>query len=178
MHFTVDTPMFFDSMSRASGVDLKPFMQQWFYTPAAPNLTVTEKGSDLVIKQPKPYFDLNLDVWTLTGSSWLKNKVHVTTGETTLPLGNQAGKPVLVDPRCFVMANIHNEVPLTVEQRIQLFDNAPNAGEKSRIMDSMMGDFTPEQWLTFAKTIKSMRLLEQAINHLHSEAAQSYLRLI
>ncbi len=79
----------------------------------------------------------------MDGGSWFKKKVQVSGRQTTLALGNQAGKPVLVDPRCFVMANIEEEIPFSVEERIQMFNNAPNAGEKARIMDTMTSGFSP-----------------------------------
>ena len=174
---SLDTPMFFDSMSRATGVDLTSFMKQWFYTGGAPNLNVTERDGILVIRQSEPYFNLQLDVWTLDAGSWFKKKVSVSGKETTLALGNQAGKPVLVDPRCFVMANIDEEIPFSVGERIRLFNSAPNAGEKARIMDTMTAGFSAEQWLAFAKTISSPALLERAIGHLSAGATPFLLEL-
>ena len=171
---SLDTPMFFESMSKATGVDLTAFMKQWFYTPAAPNLTITERDGNLVVTQPEPYFDLNLDVWALDGGTWFKKKLAVSGHETTLALGNQAGKPVLVDPRCYVMANIKNEIPFTVAERTELFLNAPNAGEQARILDSMMGDLTQDQWLAVAKQVKSPAILERLLGHLGA-SAESYL---
>jgi len=174
---SIDTPMFFESMSKAAGVDLTAFMKQWFYTPAAPKFTVTERNSELVITQPEPYFDIPVDVWTLDGGSWFKKKVQISGHETTLELGNQAGKPVLVDPRCFVMATIQEDIPFSVEERIQLFDNAPNAGEKARILDSMMGSLSQAQWLSFAKTIKSPMLLERVVGRLGAGSEAFLLEL-
>ena len=172
---SVDTPMFFDSMSRATGVNLKPFMKQWFYTSAAPNLTVSEKGKNLLITQPKPYFDLNLDVWVLNGGSWVKKKAHTTGAETVVRLGSLAHHPALVDPRCFVMANIHNSIPLTSAQAIQLFNAAPNAGEKARIMDTMMDGLSNAEWLAFVKTLKSVNMLERTSGHLHDPVDEAFL---
>jgi hypothetical protein len=150
-------------------------MKQWFYTPAAPNLTVTEKDGTLTITQSEPTFDIPLDVWTLDGGSWFKKKLQVSGKETTLALGNQAGKPVLVDPRCFVMANITEDIQMSVEDRIHLFELAPNAGEKARILDSMSSGFTPDQWLAIAKSTKSPALLEQHIIGRLGAGAADYL---
>ena len=171
------TPAFFESLSKSSGVDLTPFMKQWFYTAGAPNLNVSERDGNLIIKQTAPYFDLNLDVWTLDGGSWFKKKLAVSGRETTMARGNQAGKPVLVDPRCFVMANITVDIPYSVDERIQLFHNAPNAGEKARILDTMTQGFSADQWLSFAKTIKSPVLLERVIGHLGANAETFLLEL-
>lgn len=171
---SLDTPKFFESMSKATGTDLTAFMKQWFYTPAAPNLTVTERNGQLVITQPEPYFDIPLEVWSLDGGSWFKKKVQVSGHETTLDLRNQAGKPVLVDPRCYVMATINEDIPFSVEERIQLFNFAPNAAEKARIMDTMMGGLNQDQWLALAKTIKSPTMLERVLGHL-GVSAETYL---
>jgi aminopeptidase N len=171
---SLDTPMFFESMSKATGVDLTPFMKQWFYTPAAPNLTVTERDGTLTVTQPEPYFNLTLDVWTLDGGSWFKKKLQVSGHESTLELGNQAGKPVLVDPRCYVMANIREDIPFSVDERTQLFLNAPNAGEKARMLDTMMDGLSQDQWLALAKQIKSPVILDRVLGRLGT-SAESYL---
>jgi aminopeptidase N len=174
---SVDTPMFFQSMSKAAGVDLTAFMQQWFYTPAAPDLTVNVRASKLVVSQPQPYFDLNLDVWILNGDAWVPKKLHLTGAEATLDLGDLTGKPVLIDPRCFVMANIKNNIPYTPFELEQLFNHAPNAGEKARIMDSMMSSLKPEDWLSFAKTVKSHRLLERMLDRVSTDAESFLINL-
>ena len=169
-----DTPAFFQSISKSTGKDLTPFMQQWFYTPAAPTLTVTRKDGKLIVSQPEPYFDLNLDVWSLNEDAWVKRTLHLTGAEANLDLGDMATKPVLVDPRCFVMANIANNIPFTVDELERLFQHAPNAGEQARILDTMMSSLKPEDWLEFAKAIKSKRMLERVLGRL-STGAESYL---
>lgn len=174
---SVDTRMFFQSMSKATGTDLTPFMEQWFNRPGVPNLNVTERDGNLIVTQGDTLFQLTLDVWTLDGGNWFKKRLEISDKETSMPLLNQAGKPLLVDPRCFVMANISENIPFSASERILLFDHAPNAGEKARIMDTMMGSFTPEQWLSFAKSIKSPVLLERAIGRLSTGSEPFLLEL-
>lgn len=169
-----DTPAFFQSISKSTGKDLTPFMKQWFYTPAAPNLTVTRKDGKLVVSQPEPYFDLNLDVWSLNQDAWIKKTLHLTGSEASLDLGQMANNPVLVDPRCFVMANIANNIPFSTDELERLFQHAPNAGEQARILDTMMGSLKADEWLEFAKTVKSKRMLERVIGRL-STGAETYL---
>ncbi len=169
-----DTPAFFQSMSKATGQDLTPFMKQWFYTPAAPNLTVSTRTTKLVVSQPEPYFDLKLDVWVLNGNSWVQKSLHLTGAEASLELGDLAGKPALVDPRCFVMANITNKIALKPAEVMRLFQAAPNAGEQARIVDTMTGEFTPEDWLALGKNARSKRLVERIIGHV-STGAEGYL---
>lgn len=171
---SLDTPMFFQSMSKATGVDLTSFMKQWFYTPAAPQLTVALREGKVVVSQPEPYFDLNLDVWILNEDAWVKKLIHLTGAESTLDLGQYAGKPVLIDPRCFVMANIANNIPYTPYELEKLYNHAPNAGEQARILDSMMGVLKPDEWLSFAKSVKSKTMVQRVIDHL-STGSESFL---
>lgn len=169
-----DTPAFFDTFSKNLGMDLKPFMQQWFYTAGAPNLTVTREGSNLVVTQTKPYFDLNVPVWTLKDGSWTKKSMQLSGERTTLDLGSEASQPVLVDPECWLMTNITDKVGMTADERIALFNAAPNAGEQARMIDTMLGDLSPQQALDLAKSIKSQAILGRFMGHLQ-DGSQSYL---
>ena len=169
-----DTAAFFDSYSRATGKDLKPFMKQWFFTSGCPNLTVSEKGNELVVKQTQPTFDLDLPVWVLNSGVWIKRQMKLHNETETLDLGHLAGMPVLVDPECWIMANVDNKVPLTFEERVALFEHAPNSAEKLRIIDRMLGDLSPEQLLTFARKIESRRVLEHFIPRLQ-DGSQAFL---
>jgi len=169
-----DTTAFFDTYSRLTKRDLKPFMQQWFFTAGAPNLTVSIEGKNLVVTQTAPNFDLDLPVWVLNGGGWIKKQLKLHGTKTSLDLGDDAGKPTLVDPECWTMANIDSNIKLSFNDKCGLFLAAPNAGEQARIMDSMLGEMTPEQQLTFAKKIRSPRLLAKYVPSL-SEGAQSFL---
>lgn len=170
----VDTPTFFASFSKNSGVDLTPFMKQWFYTPAAPKLTVKRDGHALVISQPAPYFDLNLDVWILDGQ-WIKKKVHLTAGEAKLDLEGRTVQPVLVDPECWVMANITSEIPLDFNQKRALWAAAPNAASQMRMVDSMFGDLTPGQWLELFSKGKFRSARPNLISHLDAGGIETIL---
>lgn len=169
-----DTQAFFDTYSKNLGMDLKPFMKQWFFTNGAPNLTVSLDGKDLVVAQTSPLFTLDLPVWVLNNGDWKKFSLHLEKESARLPLGDLAGKPVLIDPECWTMASITNKVPLTVEQLTTLFLTAPNGGEQERMMDSMMDSLNPEQWLSLAVKVKSKRILGDLIGHL-DDGSQGYL---
>lgn len=169
-----NTEAFFDTYSKNLGIDLKPFMKQWFFTNGAPNLTVTADGSNLVVTQAKPYFDVDLPVWVLDGSTWRKYQMHLSDEKTTLDLGSMAGKPVLADPECWLMADIKSNVKLSVQDRIALFNAAPNAAEQCRIMDSMLGDLSSEEALSFAQSIRSEALLERYLGRL-ADGSQDFL---
>jgi aminopeptidase N len=171
----VSTEDFFGSMSKSSGQDLKQFMRQWFYTPAAPNLKVEEKEGKLVVTQPEPYFDLDLPVWFLKQDAWVKKSVHLTGDQVTLDLGDDAGEPVLIDPECRMMLNINSAVRLTPAQKMLEYIDAPNSAEKVRLMDNDLSDLTVDQRLTLAKQETGWRLRVRWIEHLGGGATAQFL---
>ena len=173
----VDTPTFFASFSKNSGVDLTPFMKQWFYTPAAPNLSVRRDANTLTISQPQPYFDLNLDVWILDGQ-WIKKKVHLTGAEVKLDLEGRTFQPVLVDPECWVMANIRPRFTLDFNQKLALWVAAPNAASQARIHDTMMEGTSSAQWLQILGKTKSLEMRQRVIAHLEASESKVLVALL
>lgn len=166
-----DTPAFFDSYSRHLGMDLKPFMRQWFYTAGAPNLKVTRDAGMLTVEQTKPYFELSVPVWTLSNGTWTKKQMEISGEKSTLNVGTD---PVLVDPECYLMANIDSQVAHTPDQLMDLFLAAPNAGEQARIMDTMLSGLSADQSLRLAKAIKAPEVRRRYLGQLQ-DGAQSYL---
>jgi len=172
-----DTKAFFETYSKNLGTDLTPFMNQWFFTAGCPNLSVSMNGSNLVVKQSKPLFHLDVPVWVYSGGTWIKKKIKIDNEKETLDLGASAGKAVLLDPECWLMANISYDIPTSSEDRMALFLAAPNAASQCRIMDTMLGDLKPEERLALARRIKSPRILERYINHLGANAVGYLLEL-
>ncbi|MEZ0324864.1 MAG: M1 family aminopeptidase [Fimbriimonas sp.] len=155
-----DTKAFFKTWSKATGGDLTGFMNQWFFTPEAPHLQIDWSGSDVVITQTtKHVFDLDLDVWVLDGSNWIKKRVRLMEHEVRVPFPGAAGKPVLVDPEVWVMSEFDYKNALTLNDKIALFQNAPNAGSKARVMDKFLRALDAEDALAFAKNIPQEPLL-------------------
>ncbi|AIE84990.1 M1 family aminopeptidase [Fimbriimonas ginsengisoli] len=169
-----DTPAFFDTYSANLKRDLRPFMRQWFYTAGAPNLTVSMEGTDLVVTQTKPYFTADVAVWVLEGNEWTKKKMSLSGERSYLDLGAQAGRPALVDPECWLMANITSKLPMTSDDIAAVFKAAPNAGEQARIMDTMLGSLTNDQLLALAKTIRTPQVLRRFIGLL-KDGSQTFL---
>jgi aminopeptidase N len=169
-----DTKAFFATWSKLSGQDLTPFMQQWFFTKGAPRLRVTLAGKDLMIRQPDNRFNLDLPVWILDGETWVKKSVKLDSATARLPLGDLAGKPVLVDPEGWVLADIDHQVPLTTSQRFALYKHAPTFS-KARIIDRLVAPLNAAERVAFAKTIESPALLERYMGQLGSAEAQELL---
>ena len=131
---TATTDQFFEVMSRVSGRNLDTFRKQWFYTPALPHLTVTKSGSSLTVTQTEPTFDLDLDVWSLDGTRWHIQKLPLNGKSATLDLGDNANKPVLIDPLVKYIAKVDYAKPFTADELYAMYTHAPNAAVKSRII--------------------------------------------
>src|SRR5205823_5128538 len=75
----VTTDDFFAVMGKAAGRDLSTFEKQFFNTAAFPKFVVTRRGSDVVITQPEPAFDLDLKLSFLSRNEIEKEvpvKIH------------------------------------------------------------------------------------------------------
>lgn len=166
----VTTPQFFASMSKSTGVDLTTFMNEWLYRKELPRLTVSRVGTDVVIKQTAPYFTLDLPVWVLNGKEWVKKSVHSAGAEVRLPLGALAGKPLLVDPEVFLLGSIDYSFPVSAEEYMSIYRNAPNAAAKMRLEQKMFGVLNPAQVLELAKTETNSQLLRELVPHVRDEA--------
>jgi aminopeptidase N len=166
----VTTEMFFDSFSKSSGVNFDTFRRQWFYTAAMPQITVKRDGKDLLINQKAPFFDLPLPVWILNGRTWEKKRVFSNNASTRLPLGDLAGKPVLLDPEVYLAASITYDYPISADEYIAMYRNAPNAAAKARMGEKMVSALSTEQIEMIAREERSERLFEQIIPLLKNES--------
>jgi aminopeptidase N len=170
-----DTKAFFETWSKHSGRDLTGFMNQWFFTPNVPRLRVTLDGKTLVVTQRSPNYRLDLPVWILDGSTWVKKEMTLEGTEARLDLGDLAGKPLLVDPEVWLLAEIDQRIPLTSDQRVALFHHAPNAAAKARILDRMMSPLTPAERVAFAGQIQDPALLRRYLPYLRSAEGEPFL---
>lgn len=169
-----DTKAFFATWSKLSGQDLTPFMQQWFFTKGAPRLRVTLAGKELVIRQPDSRFKLDLPVWILDGETFVKKSVKLDGATARLDLGELAGKPVLVDPEGWVLADIAHEVPISNEQRVALFKHAPTFS-KARMIDRMLSQLNNVERVALARTIESPAILQRLMPQLGTAEAEGFL---
>lgn len=167
-----DTHAFFETYSKHLKVNLDEFKRQWFYTPAAPRLTVSKEGGNAVVTQQAPFFNLDVPLWVRNQGKWTKHLMKLRGEKTSEPVGEGG---ILLDPECQLMAEITNKVPLTNGQLLDMFENAPNAGEQARMIDSMLGPITGPEALAMAPKIKSPLVLQRFIRFLR-EGSESYLR--
>jgi aminopeptidase N len=166
----VTTPEFFASISKSTGVNLNQFMKEWFYTAGVPHITVKRDGKDLLIDQKAPIFTLPLDVWVWNGTDWSKKHVMSNKAETRLPLGDLAGKPVLVDPEVFLAGYITYAFPISISEQLAMYHHAPNAAAKARLQETMLTKLSPEQTLALCKEEKDQELWERLIGGVKDEA--------
>lgn len=166
----VTTRIFFDSMSKSTGVDLHPFMNEWFLRAGVPHITVSRDGNDLVIAQKEPIFTLDLPVWVLDGTTWVKKTVHSATAETRLPLGDLSGKPVLVDPEVYLAAYITYSYPISADELMTMYRNAPNVAAKARLQETMFQKLSSDQMEDLCKEEKFEPLLARMLPTVKDEA--------
>lgn len=129
------TEDFFASMSKSTGVDLDGFRKQYFYTNNAAKLTTNIEGTTLHIKQVTPGFTLQVPVWILGKDGWIKKNVSVSDrDEGVVFLGDDFGKPIMIDPENHLFVGYDAQPPLTVEQGMKVWAAAPNASTKVRLL--------------------------------------------
>ncbi len=169
----VTTPQFFASMSKSTGTDLTPFMNEWFYRPGLPHITVKREGNDLLINQATPIFTLPLDVWVLNGNTWVKKHVVSVLPSTRMPLTSDlANKPVLVDPEVFLPGFITYDFPISADDYIAMYKNSPNAAARARLQEDMIarGKVSADQLEALAKDEKVFELKNNMVGSIKDMA--------
>ena len=168
------TDNFFDSMSKSSGVDLTGYKKQWYHTAATPSLTASVFEGNLVIDQLQPYYTLDLPVWVLDGSKWVKKSIHVEGAESKLPLGNLAGKPLLVDPEVWTPMELGYAMPLTEHDVYELYTHAPNVAQKARIISELFDSISVSQRIAIGHGETYFGLLQMIADRVGKDG-ESYL---
>lgn len=127
------TEQFFASVEKSSGKNLKQFMQQWFYTPEMPNLTVAREGGSFTITLgDKSPFMLDLPIWILQDGKWLKSNISIANRPVVL--GDVKGL-VLVDPEVRLATNLTYSFDYTNAEWESLYKAMPNAAGRARMID-------------------------------------------
>ncbi|HWD38804.1 MAG TPA: M1 family aminopeptidase, partial [Fimbriimonas sp.] len=159
----VTTEQFFASMSKSLGVDLDEFRKQWFYTPAAPSLTVGKNGDAVMIHQGKIPFHLPLDIWLIDDKGTIEKRHVDLPAAPDYEISDVRGRLVLLDPAVWLMANISYDLGYESSDWRRLYDLAPNAAEKERILQASFQSFSLDDKLALARHEKSEAMLERII---------------
>jgi HEAT repeat protein len=87
-----------------------------------------------------------------------------------MPLGDLAGKPLLVDPEVFLMGSVEYKDKLSADDFMALYRNAPNAAAKARLDDDHISVLSGEQVKRLADEEKNVDLRIRLLGHVQDEA--------
>ncbi len=156
------TESFFNSVSRSLGVDLDQFRKQWFYNPGAVSLRVHKQGTDVVVENSTPGFEIDTEALELfPGGGMTRVPIHI--GAKPAVLRAKSPMCVLIDPEVWLMADIRYDMGYSADDWMRLYAVAPNSAEKSRILSPMFAELSPDQKLEMARKEKSPDLLADMI---------------
>jgi len=165
----VDTEKFFSFMSKTFGQNFDEFKKQWFYTPAAPKLTVKRSGDHFAIEQPEPYFHLNLPVTVWRNGAPSSAVLNVNGARTEVPY---AGELILVDPDVWTMAEVRYDMELSPDDWRTLYTHAPNSAQKLRLLDAVMKALPVDRKIALAHAETSWRVLSRMLGSIPDETFQ------
>ena len=138
---TVTNEKFFGAMSKSSGEDLTPFMNEWFPQRENPQIGVTRSGPSFVFAQKTPAYAIDPEAWFWTGSGWVKKRLHFseTTGEVRIEVDPElANAPVFLDPEGHWVLTQTSGAEAPMAQRAKIFDALPTFA-KARYTSSLRG---------------------------------------
>ena len=161
----VTTEIFFDSMSKSLGVDLSEFKKQWFYSPGPLSLTAQKLPEGISLIQGPNRFHVPLDYWLIDPKTGAVDKEKVdlpASGHYELP--NSKGKLLMLDPEVWLMADISYDLGYTGADVRKLYDLAPNAAQKARVVDSFFGSLALPEKVSIAREEKSVELLNRLLS--------------
>jgi aminopeptidase N len=163
----VTTEQFFASMSKSLGVDLDEFRRQWFYTPAAPSLTVKKDGDDTYVYQGKTAFHLPLDIWLVDSNGSIEKRRVDLSAVSKMRIPDVNGRLVLLDPEAWVMTDISYDLGYAAADWERLYKVAPNAACRERLLEASFSTLPLADQEAMANTEKSEPLLERMIGFIH-----------
>ncbi|MCB8932411.1 MAG: HEAT repeat domain-containing protein [Chthonomonadaceae bacterium] len=130
----VTTEDFFRAMSDRTRKDLDGFRKQWFYTPGAPKLVLSRVGDKVTVRQETPGFHVKVPLWALDGNTWVRRNVELDgVASATLEIPARV-RTMLIDPDVQLMATIEYDLGYTVDDWAALYEHAPNAGQRARLI--------------------------------------------
>ncbi len=132
----VTTEQFFASMSKSTGKDLDAFRRQWFYTKGCPDLTVVRSDGKTFIKQGayKLEYPVPLEYWLVDQDGRVEKRTTTLSEEPRFEIQGAAGRAVLLDPGCWLMARTSYQADYSDKEWEALYRAATDAGCRSRLM--------------------------------------------
>jgi aminopeptidase N len=157
----VDTEKFFTFWGKQNGMDLDWFRKQWFYTPAAPKLTVKREGRKWRVEQSEPYFRIPTEVMLINGNEIAIQKLVLNGARTDVTFDADL---VQIDPAAWQMANIRYEAGLNANEWMTMWKLARNAGQRARLLDPVFGALNDGQKIEVARMAESSPLLDRIVD--------------
>ena len=140
----VTTESFFAQMEKRSGMSLEAFRLQWFYTPGAPKISVSRIGLELKVRNTVPGFKVEVPLWAWDQGKWVPRSLTLDgVAEATVDVPVQV-RLVLVDPEVWLMAQVDYDLGYTPAEWAELYRQAPNAGQKARLLGAFPADVRSE----------------------------------
>lgn len=162
---------FFTVMSRVAKRDLSVFEEQYFHRSSLPTLTVARDGSDVVITQPEPAFDLDLKVSFLGPDRIQKEMpVHVRGARTVLSSPGMEGTIAVADYRAMNLAKIVYSGDFSAQDLLRIYRLAPNVAGKAAAIERFGDKVSDQELLDLARSEKSRRALWYLLPHLKRNA--------
>lgn len=174
----VTTEKFFEVMSRVSKKSLDTFREQYFYSSAVPEYHVSREGSNVVIKQAEPGYDLDLKISFLGLDNVEKEMpVHVHGAETVVHAPGLDGDLAVLDYPVTAMVKITYDGTYASQDLLRIFRLAPNAAAKRTAIDRFGSAISDADLLDVARSEKSRPVLLALIGMLKRNAVPFLVQL-
>jgi aminopeptidase N len=174
----VTTEDFFRVMSKVSKRDLNTFRDQFFYSSDMPEYRVSRSGSDVVIDQKAPGYDLDLKITFLGREAIAKQvpvRVHGTRTVVSAP--GQEGNLAVLDYAMTAMVRIQYTDQFSADDLKRVYRLAPNAAAKLAAIDRFSNNLSEQDWLDMARSEKSRPVLAALIPRLSRNAVPYLVQL-
>lgn len=166
------TEDFFRVMSKSTGKDLDNFRKQFFYTDGVPDYKVSREGSEIVIRQKEPFFDLDLTLSMLSRNDIQKEfPAHINGPETRIDIKGYEDDLFVLDYRVSAMARITYQANLSSQDLLRIWWLAPNAAAKMVVLGRFFPKVSQEDMLDVVREEKSPDVQGRIIDALRGEEA-------
>ncbi|HTQ08691.1 MAG TPA: M1 family metallopeptidase [Fimbriimonadaceae bacterium] len=165
------TEDFFKVMSRVSGRDLDKFRDEFFYRSDVPRYRVSREGSNVVIRQAGPGYDLDLTL-SLLGRDAIEKEMpaHIHGAETIIHAPGLEQDPAVLDYPVTAMVGIAYDGASSDRDFMRVYRFAPNAAAKLAALDRFKGIATDDDLLLIAREETSAPVLRALLGRLSRNA--------
>jgi len=172
------TEDFFKMMSWVSKRDLDPFRDQFFYNSDLPRYRVSREGSNVVIRQAEPGYDLDLKLSFLNRDDVEKEiPVHIHGPETIVHAEGLEHDLAVLDYPVTAMVRIIYDGQFSSQDLLRIYRLAPNAAAKVAVLDRFGSTVSNDDLLLIAREETSRPVLRSLIPRLGQNAVPFLVQL-